>query len=239
MREKITTRTEEEFIAFSEETTQVLQIKRNRAKLFLEIIAENNIPSYIYGSIVRGDITKTSDIDVIIPYPVSSMLLELTLEKLKIESRNISQATPNHTPKAHIRFSNETTVTFPLIPFRDREANFYHFAGVCTLAELNLNQLKPGVNKRLELIKPISKSGVKGFVIAPVIGQESYVAKLLNIPLDVVQERVRVLTQRDKRGRTGVFLNRPLDDDEQFEKVLYNLKAQNVALRRYLQRRNL
>ncbi|MFX1514093.1 MAG: nucleotidyltransferase domain-containing protein [Promethearchaeota archaeon] len=238
MREKITTRTEEEFVPVTESQKKILKEKRDRAREFLKIITRNQIPCYIYGSLARGDVIKTSDIDIIVPFPVSSMLLELSLEKFQIESRSISQATPNHTPKAHINFPDETTVTFPLVPFRDREENFYHFAGTCTLEEIKANKFKPGVNKKLEIVKLIFRNGIEGFLVAPIIGQESTVAKLLNIPLDVIQERIRVLSQRDKRGRTGVFLNRSVNDDEQFEKVLRTLKSENVSLRRYLQRRN-
>ncbi len=238
MREKITTRIEEEFIPLSEKVRNFLQVKRNRARRFLSIITENQLPGYIYGSVARGDVSQMSDIDIVIPYPISSMQIELTLEKYQILDRRISQATPNHTPKAHIEFPNDTTVTFPLVPFRDREENFYYFAGVCTLDELLKKQLKAGVNKRLELVQPVLKNGVQGFLISPVIEHESRVAKLLDISLDVIQERVRVLTQRDKRGRTGVYLHRHLDQDEQFEKVLHALKAENVSLRRFLQRRS-
>ena len=70
----------------------------------MKILAENNLSSAIYGSVARGDINEHSDIDIILPYVVSSNKVELALRMngFKIFSRQIAQATPSHTPKAHI-----------------------------------------------------------------------------------------------------------------------------------------
>ena len=97
MREKITTRTDEEFIPFSAEQKKILREKRARALRFLEALQQYGIFAYVYGSVVRGDVTKTSDIDIIVPISVPSLKIELALAPFHCFSRTITQATPNHT----------------------------------------------------------------------------------------------------------------------------------------------
>ncbi len=52
----------------------------------------------------------------------------------------------------------------------------------------------------------------------------------------MVTQRIRVLTRRDKVGRTGVFLNHPVALSENIEETLRNLARKNRLLRRRLQR---
>ena len=65
-----------------------------------------------------------------------------------------------------------------------------------------------------------------------ILGREEETAKLLNVSLDIVKERERVLMRRDRIGRTGTFLKRDLREGESFEKVLKTLIDSNPAVRR-------
>jgi len=69
-------------------------------------------------------------------------------------------------------------------------------------------------------------------VESSVIGREEHVAKLLKLSTDIVLDRVHALTRRDKVGRTGVFLERELAPEENFEAVLKRLADKNPAIRR-------
>lgn len=218
----------------------LLNDKRKIAIQIMEALGAEGFQSVIHGSVARGDVEEGSDIDVLVPYVVSSYRIEfgLTGRGHKLFSRLIAQATPSHSPKAHIYLDAEETasVTFPLLKFKRLEYEFYKFGGMIDLKGLRSGQRTPGVTKRLTLIEPTEK----GHVESQVVGRESEVAKIIGVSPDIVKERVRVLTRRDKIGRTGVFLVVPLSEGEQFEEVLKKVIESNPAVRReYLSRRRL
>ena len=88
-----------------------------------------------------------------------------------------------------------------------------------------------GVNKKLLLITP-TESGHRE---SSIIGREGETAKLLKLSIYTVQERIQVLSRRDKVGRTGIYLQRVLAPEESFGEVLKKIidKDANVR-RRYL-----
>ena len=57
-------------------------------------------------------------------------------------------------------------------------------------------------------------------------------AKILDVSIEIVRERVRVLRRRDQVGRTGVFTLISVGPDEQFEAVLKRLTASKPEMRR-------
>ena len=65
-----------------------------------------------------------------------------------------------------------------------------------------------------------------------VVGVEVDVARRLDLPVDVVMERVRVLTRRDAIGRTGVFRSVPVEDGMTFEQTLGSMADTTPAVRR-------
>ena len=70
-----------------------------------------------------------------------------------------------------------------------------------------------------------------------VIGHEAEVARKVGVTVDIVRERVRVLTRRDRIGRTGIFVLAEVGKDETFESVMKSLIDTNPAIRRiYLSR---
>ena len=86
----------------------------------------------------------------------------------------------------------------------------------------------PGVDKRLILITPLEE----GHRESHVIGYESVIAKKIGVSVELVKERVRVLTTRDKVGRTGVYLDVELSPEENIDEVFKGLKDNDPIVRR-------
>ena len=203
---------------------------RTKAKGVMEALAAAHLTSQVHGSVARGDIHQTSDIDIFIPEIQNSFQIETALEKahLSLNSRLIVQATPTYAMKAHIEIDQTTSVTFPLMEMRRVEREFYRFGGEANLTQLKADLRVIGVDKRLMIIEPTEK----GHVESSVIGKEEFAAKLLGISAETVLDRVHTLLKRDTVGRTGVFVKRELAADETFELALKRLSESNPAVRR-------
>ena len=182
----------------------------------------------LYGSLARGDVHKGSDIDFFIEDIPETYLLELVLEEFGVSERKIVQATPWHLVKGSITLSQGETITFPLTQSKRKEIEFYYFGGALDLDALKEDKRVPGVDKRLVLIKPFDG----GHYEEEITGREAQVAKLLNVSLDIVRERMQVLSKRDRVGRTGVYLNKILMRDESFEQVLKEIRDKDSNVRR-------
>jgi predicted nucleotidyltransferase len=205
-------------------------LRKNAIKT-MQSIESMLVTPYVYGSVARGDISKLSDIDIIILHQVSSYRLELALgHSVK---RELVQATPSMVLKGHIHLPENTVVSFPLFKMRPREEEFYRWGGLVDTDGLENDLRVPGVDKRLILIEPTDF----GHKEHGVIGHEIETAKKLGVSTGIAQERVRVLSRRDNVGRTGVYLTRELDEDESFEEVAKQLQDSDPALRRTIERR--
>jgi len=203
---------------------------REKAAQIMTALEDFRLQPLVHGSIARGDVKKTSDIDVFIAEPPSSFLVETALEKARtpVNARLLVQATPTYAMKAHIEIDAKTSVSFPLMHMRRVEREFYKFGG-----EINLNQLRAdtrvaGVDKRLMLIEPTAK----GHAESNIVGREELTAKILGVSVETVRDRIRALLKRDKVGRTGVFVKKELASDETFEMALKKLADENPAVRR-------
>ena len=193
-----------------------------------------HLQSLVHGSIARGDVNKTSDIDVFIPEVQNSFLVETALEKahVPVNSRLIVQATPSYAMKAHIEVDERTTVSFPLMQMRRVEREFYRFGGETNLSQLKADVRVAGVDKRLMLIEPTTK----GHVESSIIGREEFAAKILKVSAETVLDRVHALLKRDAVGRTGVFVKKELASDETFELALKKVSDLNPAVRRRMKK---
>jgi len=224
-------------VYYNEVQWRLLREKREKAREVMKALKSRGVFSVVHGSIARGDVTPSSDIDVFIPFTIPSYIVELSLEEagFKPYRRLLVQATPSSTPKAYIMLDEreELIVSFPLAKLSKTEYEFYKFGGLVTLEELNKDIRVPGVDKRLVLIEPTSF----GHRESPVIGREGEVARKLGISIETILERIRVLTRRDEVGRTGVFLKYELAPHEVFESVLTKLSRTNQYLRRILRER--
>jgi len=236
-REKVVKISDVKEVVYDKRRWRILKSKRMKALEIMEALRRYGLYSIVHGSIARGDVTEKSDIDVFIPYKVPSYMVELALESIGLKPyiRLIVQATPTHAVKAYIILDQleERVISFPLVKMRQREIEFYKFGGQLDLEGLRRDLRVPGVDKRLILIKPTPK----GHIEIPIIGRESEVASLLGISIETVNERIKVLTRRDEKGRTGVFVKYELSPDESFEEALDKLMARNPLLRRQIYER--
>ena len=217
-------------MVYNEKRWRLLQELRRKAEKIMEALESFNLRCIAHGSIARGDVTEKSDVDIFIPSPSSSFMVETALEQngIPINRRIIVQATPSYAIKAYIEIEENVSVSFPLVKLRPLEREFYKFGGEISLEELKRNIRVPGVDKRLMLIEPTAD----GHIESSIIGKEEYAARLLGISVDIVWDRVKALTRRDEIGRTGVFLETELLPEETFELVLKRLADKNPAVRR-------
>lgn len=217
-------------IVYDAERWSLLKKFRQKAMQLMEDLENFHLKSVVHGSIARGDVNKKSDVDVFIPSQVSSFTVETALEKagIPVNRRVVVQATPTYAMKAYIEIDENTSVSFPLMKMRTVEREFYKFGGEASLENLRDNMRVCGVDKRLMLIEPTKE----GHRESTIIGREEQIAKLLDISVETVLDRVHALLRRDKVGRTGVFIEKELSSDETFEMTLKRLADQNPAVRR-------
>lgn len=224
-------------VTYPEARWRLLKTIRKRTITNLKALGPYGNNALVHGSVARGDVDEKSDIDILIPSVVSTQLLEAQLASsgATVYSREITQATPSHSPKAHLFLDPDQTasITVPLTEFRRLELEFYKFGGTIDLGGLLEEVRRPGCTKKLTLVQPTPE----GHVESPVASRESEVARLLGVSTDIVRERVRVLTRRDTVGRTGVFLRLPVPEGLSFEEVIRTETDSNPALRRTLRRR--
>lgn len=208
----------------------MLNFLREKALQMMLPFQELHIEGLVYGSIARGDINSRSDIDVFLPSPPSPEIIEAYLEKAGINSiqREIVQATPSYAAKGYIFTDELRCYSFPIVRMRQTERDFYSFAGSLNYLQLIKGLRIAGVDKRLMLIEPTDQ----GHTESKIIGREGEVARILNVDLRIVSERVRTLLRRQKIGRTGVYLNRYLSSEESFSEVFNELLKIKPALRR-------
>ena len=216
-------------IFYDEERWQLFRELRGYASRLMEGLAAGGFDSLVHGSVARGDVDEKSDVDVFIPYIAPSYKVELTLHDAGFRpiKREIVMATPWQLPKAHIYIEDNRSVTFPLVKPKQMELEFYSFGGSVNLERVKEGVRVPGVDKRLMLIEPT----LKGHIESPVVGREAEVAKRVGVGLDIVRERVQVLTRRADIGRTGIFVQRALAPGESFEEVFRRLVAENPEMK--------
>jgi predicted nucleotidyltransferase len=223
-------------IVYTDDTWKLFKEKRRRAIQIMEYLSLYNIRSFVHGSVARGFVSRESDVDIVIPYVLPSFSVELALsERLGInafQNREIVQATPYHTPKAHITLDELTIVTFPLTILRSQEHEFYAFGGKLDLNGLKTGKRVPGVDKRLVLIEPSEH----GHIEWPIIGRESEAARLIGVRMNIVEERIKILLRRDEIGRTGTYLKHILRNDEIFEEVFKKIVDSDPVVRRRIRK---
>jgi predicted nucleotidyltransferase len=227
---------ERKTVIYKDEQWELLRKIRKKASKVICALQDAGLNSLLHGSAARGDVNPDSDIDIMIPEVVRSFKVELALDCFYISGRKLVQATPGSLIKAHIYLSDNTMVTFPLIPPFIRELDFYAFGGQLGTDRLGdiINNRMPGVDKRLMMIEPIPD----GHIEIPISDiSPGTVARKLGVGLDIVNERIRVLNRRSKVGITGVYLNRPLAPDEVFEVVLDKIASSDSLVRRQVWKR--
>lgn len=215
-------------VDYSEKDWNRLDSFRSKAVEILEALKKFDIFGLVHGSVARGDVNKNSDIDIIIPDSIPSFKVELALKENGFRNldRRIVMATPWQLPKAHIYVEGDKMVTIPLEKPKRLEEDFYKFGGAASLEQIENEERVPGVDKRLVLIEPIKN----GHRESQVIGREKEVAKILDVGIEIVEERIHVLLKRDEIGRTGVFLERELTPEESFESAWNQIAKNNPQI---------
>ncbi|MCX8189164.1 MAG: nucleotidyltransferase domain-containing protein [Nitrososphaeria archaeon] len=226
----------ERTVFYDENRWKIFREKRDIAKKLIKLLQDNGLYCRTYGSIARGDVNKNSDIDIFFTEYVPSYKIEFILEKeYTIYRKEVVQATPRSTPKAYIYLDpyEKICISFPLAKMLKNEIEFYEFGGTINLKEIEDNIRKKGVNKRLLLIVPQEF----GHIERAIIGKEVEVARELNISLETIMERERVLGKRDEFGRTGTFVKFNIPHQDRIEETIYNFAAKNWMLRKILKER--
>ena len=232
MTKKPVRRAERVEVVYDKKHWSLLKELRSMAVQIMETLDQFHLHSIAHGSIARGDVSDKSDIDVFLPDPPSSFIIENALQNtgVAVNRRIVVQATPLYAIKGYIEIDKQRCISFPLVKLRPVEKDFYRFGGETSLSMLKKEMRVSGVDKRLMLIEPTPE----GHVESTIVGREEAVAGLLGISVRTVRDRVRALLRRDKIGRTGVFIERELLPNETFEMVLKKLVDQNPAVRRRL-----
>ncbi|MGQ9566264.1 MAG: nucleotidyltransferase domain-containing protein [Candidatus Bathyarchaeales archaeon] len=219
-------------VIYDNKRWQLLKALRCQALNIMEALACAHVYSIVHGSIARGDVSEKSDVDVFLPEPPSSFIIECALENagFSINRRVLVQATPVYAAKGYLELNERQRVSFPLVKMRRVEQDFYRYSGEVNLEMLRSNLRVVGVDKRLMLVEPTGK----GHVESSIVGREEEVAKILGVSFETVLDRVHALLRRDDVGRTGVFVEKELASNETFEMALQLLAKKNPAVRRRL-----
>jgi predicted nucleotidyltransferase len=208
----------------------ILREKREKAAGPMRVLFSAGMESLLHGSVARGDVDEKSDVDIFIPLQVQPFRVELALRSKGCEflRREVVIATPWQLPKAHLYLDEELSVSFPLMKPTTYELDFYHCGGDWDLRGVEEGFRVPGVDKRLMLIEPTPE----GHLESSILGREGEVAKRFGVGVEIVRERVQVLTRRAEIGRTGLYFRRELAPDESFEELLPEIERRARACRR-------
>jgi predicted nucleotidyltransferase len=225
VREKTVSRPTTRTVRYDQSRWDLLRGKRSIAEPVMRKISR--FDPLVHGSLARGDVREGSDVDIVLTQPVPSYTIEISLDD-EATQREIVQATPWHLVKGQIYLDDDVSVTFPLVKPTPLEEQFYAFGGAVNLNSVEKGLRTPGIDKRLMLIEPLED----GHRESSIIGRESIAAKKIGVGLEIVKERIDVLSRRDAIGRTGVYLKRSLSPDESFESVLNRLASRDPNLKR-------
>lgn len=231
-KEKIVRNIEREFHEYTEEENRIFLDLRVKAKSMLNLLEKNGMKAFVHGSIARGDVSQTSDIDIYIPIQIPSFRIDV-LDEFVNTDKHIIMGTPNSMIKGVIIKSEIISISFPLSSPKEREGEFFKFSGMLYLDDLLNEKRVAGVNKKLFLIEPEDD----GYWISSVLENKKRAMQKIGLSQQIIDERIRVLERRDSIGRTGIFIDYLLSPDENFEQALKKITDKNVLVRRKLKRK--
>ena len=220
-------------VVYDQKRWNLLRRKREKAMKIMEKLKDVGIYSIVHGSVARGDVDEDSDVDIVIPYPVPPYRVELPLGH--VVERVIIQATPLSTPKVYLYLDpyKEVVVSYPLVKPEPKESEFYNFSGQVDLEGLKKGLRVPGVDKKLVLKVPTER----GHMETSIIKKEHVVARILNVSIETVLEREKVLMKRREIGRTGVLIKYVIPHGESVEEAIEKLSKKYPHFRELLRER--
>ncbi|MCS7133767.1 MAG: nucleotidyltransferase domain-containing protein, partial [Candidatus Caldarchaeum sp.] len=149
-------------VVYDDNRWRLLKGLRERALQVMTHLEKNGFYSIVYGSVARGDVKPTSDLDVFVPDVVPLQLLEYAVSlHTPVVKRVLVQATPYYAAKAYLYLNERDTVSAPMVPLNREERGFYTLAGSLTIEELRKGIRKPGIDKNLNLIIPTQEGHVE------------------------------------------------------------------------------
>lgn len=220
-------------VYYTAEHWALLSSLREKAADLLEALLCVKVKAVVIGSVARGDVTPTSDIDVHLESytPTHQVVSCLQEHGYEVAWYELIQATPSSAVRIVIYINENMTVSIPASKLSRAEEEFPLFAGCLNLDELRAGKRAPGVNKRLLLIVPTDF----GHVESSILGREAEVARILGISIETVKERVAVRLKRAKVGRSGFYLHKLVLPCDSPERVLHALARTNSLLARKLE----
>jgi predicted nucleotidyltransferase len=220
-------------VIYSQEHWAILKEKRVKGLKIIEALNRCGFSvAVLHGSVARGDVSRDSDVDVAFLHVYPASLVKLCLEenRFTVYDVKIVQPTPKHTPKIYIYLDpfEEQCVSIPLAELEPIEIEYYKFSGYVTKEDIIANKRVKGVNKKLRLIIPTER----GHIEIPVKGNEGYVSRILEVPLEIVKDRVEALSRRLEEGHTGLFIEISVPVFEEIEHFVKKLCRENQFFRR-------
>jgi predicted nucleotidyltransferase len=150
-----------------------------------------------------------------------------------LAARSLSSAVYGSVARGDVNKKSDVDVIIPYTTSSHTVELALQMGGLQQVEEIKTGKRVPGCDKKLRLIQPTQT----GHAESPIRGREWEVARIVGVGVAIVEERIRVLTRREKVGRTGIVFSRDLEEDEVFEEALKQVADTNPIVRRRLARK--
>ncbi|UNQ72771.1 nucleotidyltransferase domain-containing protein [Infirmifilum sp. NZ] len=217
-------------VVYPEWRWRLLENLRERALELLRALEGVGASPVVIGSVARGDVTPSSDIDVHFTAYVPSWRVVVALERAGISVRGfrVIQASPSTAIRIIVVVDEGIEISIPVSRLSKTEEEFPKYAGAVSLREIKLGVRVPGVNKRLLFVEPTSY----GHDEWSIIGFESEAARLLGISLDTILERRFMRIRRAREGKAGFYVHLEIPVGESPEDRICEAARTNPVIRR-------
>ncbi|MEZ0345949.1 MAG: DNA polymerase subunit beta [Infirmifilum sp.] len=216
-------------VVYAEWRWRLLESLRERGLQLLQALESLEQQPLIIGSVARGDVSPSSDVDVYLLGYIPSWRVALCLENAGFEVKvyKIVQATPQTALRFIAVLDEKVEVSVPISKLKRTEEEFPRYAGAVSTREILEKIRVRGVNKRLLFIEPTSY----GHDEWSVMGRENEVAELLGVSLQTVLEREAMRSKRAREGKTGFYFYAEVPGEESPEDFICQAARRNPSIR--------